>query len=272
MILFLGFADPLRRNLDPSVINTSRPPRAESTGMFSTVFTDLWLSPFAHGEALHHDDAFVVTVNPDLSENSRLMVLETPDGKVSVALTPAMATAGGLKPTENLSETMFRRKLAQAGITLHGADYLFAYLDKDKSELLREATGNGIRQLAAQDEEAFAAFRASSSEQDMDDAYVELDHWAVFGAFVDGRLVCAASMYPWNDSTVADLGVLTLPSHRGQGHARRVVRAICRHAAGLGYEPQYRCQLDNAASSVLAKSAGLTLFGKWDVVSLDSAA
>ncbi|GGT45227.1 hypothetical protein GCM10010207_51840 [Streptomyces atratus] len=75
----------------------------------------------------------------------------------------------------------------------------------------------------------------------MDDAYVELAHRAVSGAFADERLVRAASMYPWDDSTVADLGVLTLPSFRGQGHARRVVRAICRHAAGQGHEPQYRC-------------------------------
>ncbi|MFE7039643.1 GNAT family N-acetyltransferase, partial [Streptomyces atratus] len=96
---------------------------------------------------------------------------------------------------------------------------------------------DGIRQPTAQDEEVFAAFQASASEQDMDDAYVELAHRAVSGAFEDERLVRAASMYPWDDSTVADLGVLTLPSFRGQGHARRVVRAICRHAAGQGHEP-----------------------------------
>ncbi|MFE7608319.1 GNAT family N-acetyltransferase [Streptomyces celluloflavus] len=234
--------------------------------MFSPVFTDLWLSPYAQGEILHGDDAFVLTVNPDLDEDTPVMVLETLDGKVSVALTPEMAAAAGLKPGEDLNEESFRRHLEQAGIALHGADYLFTFLGEERDALLREATGDGIRQLTARDAEVFAAFEASASEQDRDSAYVELDHWLVYGAFEDGRLVCAASMYPWNDSTVADLGVLTLPTARGKGHARRVVRAICRHAAGQGYESQYRCQLDNHASTALAKSAGLTLFAKWDAV------
>jgi hypothetical protein len=31
------------------------------------------------------------------------------------------------------------------------------------------------------DEAVFAEFQAQASEQDLDDAWVELDHWAVFG-------------------------------------------------------------------------------------------
>jgi predicted GNAT family acetyltransferase len=64
--------------------------------------------------------------------------------------------------------------------------------------------------------------------------------------------------------------VLTLPTHRARGHARTVVRALCQHAAQQGYEPQYRCQLDNHASLAVAKAAGLTHFGTWEVVSSDS--
>lgn len=70
---------------------------------------------------------------------------------------------------------------------------------------------------------------------------------------------------------IAETGVLTLPPFRGKGHARNVVRAISRYAYEQGFEPQYRCQLDNQASVALAKAAGLTLFGKWQVVSPDSA-
>lgn len=44
----------------------------------------------------------------------------------------------------------------------------------------------------------------------MDDANVELDNWAVFGSFEEHRLVSAASMYPWDNAQIADLGVLTL--------------------------------------------------------------
>ncbi|MDE9448355.1 GNAT family N-acetyltransferase, partial [Xenorhabdus bovienii] len=79
-----------------------------------------------------------------------------------------------------------------------------------------------------------------------------------------------ASMYPWDNAKIADLGVLTLASFRCKGHARKVVRTISKFAHSQGYEPQYRCQLDNAASSALAKATGLTLFGKWELVSPDS--
>jgi hypothetical protein len=44
---------------------------------------------------------------------------------------------------------------------------------------------------------------------------------------------------------------------------------MCKHAAQKGYEPQYRCQLDNHASLAVAKAAGLTHFGTWEVVSRD---
>jgi len=36
-----------------------------------------------------------------------------------------------------------------------------------------------------------------------------------------------------------------------------------------GYEPQYRCQFDNASSVALAASAGFALFGDWDVVATE---
>ena len=48
------------------------------------------------------------------------------------------------------------------------------------------------------------------------------------------------------------------------------MRAISRYACEQGYEPQYRCQTDNLASVALAKTAGLTLFGTWEVISPDS--
>jgi len=93
---------------------------------------------------------------------------------------------------------------------------------------------------------------------------VELDHWAVFGSFEQNRLVSAASMYPGRTKTqIADLGALTLTPFRGKGHVRKVVRSIYKYAYDQGYEPQYRCQLDNLGSTSLAKAAGLTLFGKW---------
>jgi GNAT superfamily N-acetyltransferase len=98
--------------------------------------------------------------------------------------------------------------------------------------------------LTEHDAQAFAEFESSASPQDLDDAYVELGHWAVFGAFVQDRLVSVASAYPWLDAHIADIGVLTLPGFRGRNHGRAVVRALCKFAAQQAYQPQYRCQFE----------------------------
>ena len=238
--------------------------------LLSQTITDFWQASFLNGNVLYSDEVFTVAINPDLSEDRRVMVLETSDGRVMAVLTPALADKLGLYQLQDLSEPTFRRKLNEAGVTLHGADYLFYFSEVDKNVLLQENLEGVLRRLTEQDGAIFSEFQSSASEQDLDDAYVELDHWAVFGSFEQNRLVSAASMYPWENAQIADLGVLTLTPFRGKGHARKVVRSISKYAYGQGYEPQYRCQLDNQASTLLAKAAGLTLFGKWEVISPDS--
>ncbi|MFI9630334.1 GNAT family N-acetyltransferase [Streptomyces sp. NPDC052042] len=237
--------------------------------MFPSAITDFWLSPSPTSRLLYGDDDFSVTADAALEEDERLTILTTTDGKTRVLLTPAIAVTMALEEGRPVDEAGFRRRLEESGISLHGADNLFYFTEKDRETLLGEPDAPSIRALTEADARAFEQFEEAASEQDLDDASVELDHWAVYGAFDDGRLVCVASMYPWNDAPLADLGVLTLPSYRGKGHARRLVRAISRHALARKHEPQYRCQLDNHASVAAAGSAGLTRFGTWDVVSPD---
>ncbi|MFU1795044.1 GNAT family N-acetyltransferase [Paenibacillus azoreducens] len=245
--------------------------RAKNMPLFSQTITDFWRAQFLNGDVLYSDEVFTVAINPDLDEDCRVMVLETTDGRVMAVLTPAMADKAGLYQRQDLSEEIFRQMLNEAGVTLHGADYVFYFSEAEKDVLLQESLEGVLRRLTEQDDAVFSEFQSSASEQDLDDAYVELDHWAVFGSFEQNRLVSAASMYPWGyNAQIADLGVLTLTTFRGKGHARKVVRSICKYAYDQGYEPQYRCQLDNQASTALAKAAGLTLFGKWDVISPDS--
>ncbi|GAB3529761.1 GNAT family N-acetyltransferase [Arthrobacter monumenti] len=234
---------------------------------FAHSIRDFWRAPFANGEVVYEDESFVVVTNPDLSDDRRLMVLDTLDGKVMAALTPEVANHLGLHQRQELSEPSFRQSLKNAGVVLHDADCLFYFSQAARPDLLQESPVNALRQLTEQDRTAFEEFQAAASEQDLDDAYVELGHWAVFGSFENNRLVSAASMYPWRDSEIADIGILTLPQFRKKGHARRVVRSISRHAYEHGYEPQYRCQLDNHASRSVAVAADLTLFGKWEVIS-----
>ena len=240
--------------------------------MFSPVVTAFWHATFSGEDVVTRDATFTVAVNADLSEDRRVMVLHTTDGAVRAVLTPSLADAVGLRELRPRSEADLRRALSEAGVALHAADNLFYFSRAGLDTLLGEDQDphSGVRQLSDADAALFAQFQSSASEQDLDDAYVELDHWAVFGAFAQDRLVTAASMYPWGNARIADLGVLTLPAYRRRGHARAAVRALCKHAAQKGYEPQYRCQLDNHASLAVAKVAGLTHFGTWEVVSPDS--
>lgn len=231
---------------------------------FAAVVLAHWNSLFGASAA-----PFSIAVQAALPPERRLMLLQGADGRERVALTPAMAAALSLESHPCVNLVQLRQRLDEAGIALHGADSVF-YVEAAAS--LADSEVAGLRRLSAADAAAFAEFQAAASEQDRDDAYVELDHWAVFGVFVDERLVCAASAYPWGESAIADLGVLTLAPFRGRGLARVVVRAMAQHARAAGLEPQYRCQQDNAASLALARAAGLGLFGHWDVISTVSAA
>jgi RimJ/RimL family protein N-acetyltransferase len=240
--------------------------------LYSPVIESFWQSRFLTGTAVFDSERLSVHINPELEHNRRLTMLDRASGKLMVVLSPDLADQLALSqtPEPNLSPESLRQKLQDADIALHGADHVFHLSEIAREALQAEAEPEHIRRLSATDEALFAQFQSNASEQDLDDAWVELDHWAVFGAFdTNGQLICAASMYPWDDAQIADVGVLTLLPFRGQGHARGVVRAIFRHAYQEGYHPQYRCQLDNAASIALAKAAGLSLYGNWDVIAQD---
>jgi len=243
--------------------------------MFSPVVTDYWHATFGGTRILSRSESFTVAVDPGLSEDRRVMMLTASgDGMVSAVLTPSLADALGLPDPSDcahpLTESGFRRALTEAGVALHGADHVFYFSEAGRQALLEQSPHEHVRRLTQADAAIFSEFESSASEQDLDDAYVELDHWAVFGAFKQNRLVTAASMYPWGNARLADIGVLTLPPFRGQGNGRSVVRASSRYAVQQGYEPQYRCQLDNEASIALARASGFTHFGTWQVVSSDS--
>ncbi len=238
---------------------------------FSKQVTDFWNEEM-NGDLWYKDDSFTLMINEDLEEDGQIMLLESADKqRVNVVITSAIMKRIGLMVNDSLSESVFLQLLKDAGISLHGADYIYYYQEENKKKLLETASIETIRLLNASDGEAFEYFVSSASEQDLDDAYVELDHWVVFGSFEDGKLVSAASMYPWGDDVkIADLGVLTLPDYRGKGHARNLVHTICKYTLQQGYEPQYRCQIDNHASVALAGASGLTLYGKWDLIASDS--
>lgn len=233
--------------------------------MFSQTVTDCWL-PDAAADAAATAGGYRVITDGSLPGNFSLMTLETTGGGRFLRLTSAQARCLGLTGVSTVADSDLHLALEAAGVALHGADYLF-YLPVDEQAAVRAETMPAeTRQLTLADAEAFAQFAAAAPAEDMDDASVELDHWLVVGTLVDGRLVAAASMYPWRGTRFADLGIITLPEYRGRGLAKRTVRAISARALADGYEPQYRCQLDNTPSVSLARAAGFAQFGTWDVI------
>lgn len=244
----------------------------KGSDMFPARVADHWREAFAKGDLLYADETFRLSVSDDLSDEDQLgQVLETATGTVHALIRPTLARRMEVSGEESLTPEVFRRRTQQAGAVFHGADHLFYFPTETATEAKASIPPAAARRLTAEDEGRFAAFCADITEADMDAAYVEFDHWAVFGAFHQGELAGVASMYPWDESRLLDMGVLTAPAFRGQGHARRLIRLIHQVADEGGMALQYRCQLDNHASVAAAASAGMKAFGRWDVIFDDAA-
>lgn len=231
--------------------------------MFSSTVMDHWL-PAAAGDLAEGEG--IVVIDPALPENRSVSVLEVEDGPTVVSLSPDRAAHLGHSHGERIAAEEATERITAAGIALNDPDHLFYLPVEEQASVLAETADAHTRRLTEADADAFAALAAAAPENDLDEAFVELDHWLVFGTFVEGRLAAAASMFPWRGTRLADLGVITLPEFRGRGLARATVLAMAAEALAQGYEPQYRCQLDNAPSVALALASGFRRFGEWTVI------
>lgn len=206
----------------------------------------------------------LVALDPALTGLRSVSLLRVEGEATVLSLSPARAEQLELSVSDRIERGELSARLDRAGMVLADPDHLF-YLPLTEQAALREEPWEGAtRQLMDADAAVFAEFTAQAPEDDLDEAFVELDHWLVVGTFSGERLVSAASMYPWGETLLADLGVITLPEFRGRGLGRTTVRAISAAALARGYEPQYRCQLENTASAALARAAGFALYGVWE--------
>ncbi|GAA1854111.1 GNAT family N-acetyltransferase [Microlunatus capsulatus] len=232
--------------------------------MFSPAVTDHWTPAGDLGRP-----ELAVVVDDGLPANRAVMVLELAEGGGLVTLTPGHAETLGLADGSRTSPAAVLDALSRAGVAMNDPDHLFYLPLAEQAVVQAESLPPTTRLLGPADASAFAVFERSAPAADLDEAFVELDHWAVLGSFDDERLVCAASAYPWQGTHLADLGVLTLPGDRGRGLGRRTVRALSAEALARGHQPQYRCQQDNTASIALAGAAGFRRYGRWHVISGD---
>ncbi|ASP38513.1 GNAT family N-acetyltransferase [Bacterioplanes sanyensis] len=234
--------------------------------VFSNSILSFWQQRFLPGNMVFSNQQQSVVIHPDAAYP--LMQLLHGDDQQWLCMTPEMAERLQLHGPWPLTSAGLQAALQQQGLEFYGEDNLYYFPVSQRDTILNRPQAAHVRRLTSDDAELFGAFEQSASEQDLDDAYVELDHWRVFGAIVDDRLVAAASMYPWDNSKIADMGVLTLPEYRGQGQGKAVVHALAKEAYQQGYEPQYRHQSHNLSSKAVALGCGFQFFGQRDVVLL----
>ena len=233
--------------------------------MFSRTVTDHWFTSHASSCA-GEVGSYQIVVDDALPEHHSLVLLEPVARSGMLFATSATIERLGLSRQARIAGQALALALEAAHVELHGADHLFYLPVEEHSAVRSERVPPWTRRLHEADADAFAVLSGEAPEEDLDEAFVDLGHWLAFGTFVDGRLVSVASAYPWRGTRLADIGVVTLPGYRGRGCAKATVRALSAAALAQGYEPQYRCQLDNAPSVALAGSAGFARFGTWDVI------
>ncbi|MFD1887434.1 GNAT family N-acetyltransferase [Paenibacillus wenxiniae] len=234
-----------------------------------SIFTDQVYDYWQPSSDCPSSGTYRVIIDAKLPVTRSVMLLDPLGCGGFLSLVPAIAQRAGLEADSEIAASTLFEKLRLAGVELNGADYLFYVPLAEQKLLLVENFPATVRQLTPKDAAVFEAFVLTAPEVDLDEAFVELDHWLVFGYFVDERLVSVASMYVWNGTSFADLGIITLPQFRGRGFGRQTVRAIVAQALKQGLESQYRCQPDNISSARLAEASGFSLFAKWDVIKLD---
>ncbi|MEG0192837.1 MAG: GNAT family N-acetyltransferase [Stenotrophomonas sp.] len=227
-----------------------------------------WDGLFDSGICVPTADDFSLVINPELRPERRAMVMVADNGRTRAVLAPCVASTLGITSDRlPVSLPWLRETLHATGVEMHSPDVIY-YVAAAGVSATQSGTSPEVRLLALEDAALFDGFMAQISPDDQDDAFVELGHWATFGAFVESELLAVSSLYPWGGAAIADMGVLTMPRARGEGIAGSLVRAMIEHAGKHGYEAQYRCQFDNMASNRLAASLGLAPYGKWEVACL----
>jgi len=240
-------------------------------------FKAIWFQQYFSGSPACQWQDLHIFVNDALTEQDQLMILSYPQSAPQhPALTRVILTSDylhtifGNQPNlpQHLSATLFRELLAKQLIKLHAPDRIYYGLEP---QVLPPSKENWtMRMLTKGDALIFENFCHNINAAEIDNAWLELEHWAVFGLFVSGTLACACSLYPWDDTNIADIGVLTHPTRRGQGLAKCLVNFAHHQIAKQGYLLQYRTQTDNKASIRLAQSLSLQLYALWEPLSQET--
>lgn len=248
-------------------------------------FEAIWFQQYFSDAPVYQWQNIDIFVDDALTEQDRLMVFSYPalDHQYTdnlqrniqhhPARTRIILTSHYLRRVFRTSLNMpdhccintFRDLLTENHIKLHIPDRIY-YANEP---IIMPPAGKNwtMRLLTQSDELIFENFCHNIDATEIDNAWVDLEHWAVYGLFVNGNLASACSLLPWDGTQIADVGVLTHPTRRGQGLAKHLVNFAHHHIAKQGYVLQYRTQTDNFASIHLARSLSLSLYACWESLS-----
>lgn len=109
------------------------------------------------------------------------MTLEFPSGDHWAIINSKVASHLKHVDFSNLNFEKFMNTLKGQHIFLYGADCIFYFPENEKVEILNLNYNEDIRPLTQDDSVCFSTFESLSTEEDLDGAFVELDHWKVFG-------------------------------------------------------------------------------------------
>jgi hypothetical protein len=115
-----------------------------------------------------------------------------------------------------------------------------------------------VRKLSIIDGDKLSELHNNCTSEEVEDAYVEINHEIVFGCFHNDELVSAASGYRM--AGFMDIGVLTNHKFRRLGLGKAVVANLCNWSIDHDVIAQYRCNSDNAGSRGVAEALNFRLY------------
>ncbi len=230
--------------------------------MFSSTVMNHWL-PAAAGDLTEGEG--VVVIDPALPENRSVSVLEVEDGPTVVRLSPDRAAHLGHAHGERIAADEATERITAAGIALNNPDHLFYLPVEEHASVLAETADDTLaaspRRTSTRSQlspprrpRTTSTKRSSNSTTGSCSARSSRGDWPLRRACSPGG---ARGSPTWASSRFPSTGVAVSPGD-GAGDGAEALEQ--------GYEPQYRCQLDNAPSVALALASGFRRFGEWTVI------
>lgn len=248
--------------------------------MLKNSFERAWVAPLLTDEVATESEKMCIHVADRQRENLSASVL-TLDSERTLctlsadvcdrlqSLTQENAAQTTLDGINSLSELL--ESLEAIGFILFSSDYVYYHLPDQLASM--EGTSSTLsvtcRALSQEDVKQFESFIEFIDASEQGEAWVQLKHLKAYGLFVEGKLVSVCSAQPWSpdgkfqndDINIAELGIITHPSYRRQGYAKRLIKSIAPKLAEQDYTLQFRPQNDNISAIHLAESLNLKFLG-----------